>query len=201
MQGDTFKTIDAVSEGLYKEKGSKFISYAHPVHDVEEVKQLLDTYKKTFYDARHVCYAYMIGPEGDVFRANDDGEPSGTAGRPILGQIQSYGLTYVLVVVIRYFGGILLGTGGLVFAYKSAASDALGSAVIIEKTVDVNYSIVFAFRFLNDVMRIIKNLDAQIISQDYKMECQIKLRIRKNNSSRLYNALEKVESLSFKDCI
>lgn len=201
MQGDTFKTIDAVSEGLYKEKGSKFISYAHPVHDVEEVKQLLDTYKKTFYDARHVCYAYMIGPEGDVFRANDDGEPSGTAGRPILGQIQSYGLTYVLVVVIRYFGGILLGTGGLVVAYKSAASDALGSAVIIEKTVDVNYSIVFAFRFLNDVMRIIKNLDAQIISQDYKMECQIKLRIRKNNSSRLYNALEKVESLSFKDCI
>lgn len=201
MQGDTFKTIDAVNEGLYKEKGSKFISFAHPVHDVEEVKKLLDSYKKTFYDARHVCYAYSIGPEGEFFRANDDGEPSGTAGRPILGQIQSYGLTDVLVVVIRYFGGILLGTGGLVVAYKSAASDALGSAVIIEKTVDVEYSIIFEFRFLNDVMRIIKNLDAQIISQSYEMECHVRLRIRKNNSKRLYNALENVESLSFKDCI
>ena len=201
MQGDTFKTIDAVSEGLYKEKGSKFISFAHPVKDVEAIKLLLDTYKKTYYDARHVCYAYMIGPEADVFRANDDGEPSGTAGRPILGQIQSFGLTDVLVVVIRYFGGILLGTGGLVVAYKSAASEALGSAVIIEKTVDVEYSIMFEFRFLNDVMKIIKSLDAQIISQSYEMECQIKLRIRKSNSIRLYNALEKVESLSFKDCI
>ena len=201
MQGDTFKTIDAVSEGLYKVKGSKFISFAHPVNDVEAVKQLLDTYKKIYYDARHVCYAYMIGPEGDAFRANDDGEPSGTAGRPILGQIQSFGLTDVLVVVIRYFGGILLGTGGLVVAYKSAASEALGSAVIIEKTVDVEYCIVFEFRFLNDVMRIIKTLDAQIISQDYEMECQVRLRIRKDNSTRLYIALEKVESLSFKDCI
>lgn len=199
MQKDTYKTIEAASEGLYKEKGSKFLAFAHPVNTVEEVKTHLESYRKTYYDARHVCYAYSIGPEGEEFRANDDGEPSGTAGRPILGQIQSFGLTNVLVVVIRYFGGILLGTGGLVVAYKSAAADALQAAIVLEKTVDADFKIRFEFPFMNDVMRIVKQLDVQIVEQGYEMDCIMQLRIRKNDAPRLEDALSKVESLRFID--
>lgn len=197
MQGDIYKTIKGLSEGLYKEKGSKFLAFAHPVESVDEVKLLLEGYRKTYYDARHVCYAYCIGPDGEEYRANDDGEPSGTAGRPIFGQIQSFGLTNVLVVVIRYFGGILLGTGELVVAYKTAAAEALGSAEIVEKTVDVDFTFRFEFIFMNDVMRIVKSLEAQIISQEYEMDCIMHLRIRKNDAERLAGALEKVESLHF----
>jgi len=199
MQGDTFKTVKTISDGIYKEKGSKFIAFAHPVISVDEVKIILEQYRKTYYDARHVCYAYILGPDGDTYRANDDGEPSGTAGRPIHSQILSFGLTNVLVVVIRYFGGVLLGTGGLVVAYKSAAADALGSADIIEKTVDTDYSFSFEFPFMNDVMRIVKSLDVQIISQDFGMDCKMTLRVRKNDAERLASALEKVESLCFED--
>ncbi len=197
MQDDTYKTIRTFSEGLYKEKGSKFLSFAHPIESVSEVKPILEQYRKTYYDARHVCFAYALGPDASETRSNDDGEPSGTAGRPILGQIQSFGLTNVLVVVIRYFGGILLGTGGLVVAYKASAADALQAAEILEKTVDVEFSIHFEFPFMNDVMKLVKNLDAHILSQDYDMDCGMKLRIRKREADRLEAALHKVETLRF----
>lgn len=196
---DTFNTISAISEGIYKEKGSKFIAFAHPVVSVDEVKKLVEVYRKTYYDARHVCYAYSLGPEGEEYRANDDGEPSGTAGRPILGQLQSFGLTNVLVVVIRYFGGILLGTGGLVVAYKSATADALQSAIILEKTVDADFLFHFEFPFMNDVMRIVKNTNARIVQQGYETNCMMQLRIRKNDAAYLKEALRKVESLRFVD--
>lgn len=199
MQKDTYKTIRNVSEGIYKEKGSKFLAFAHPVSKVEEVKIYLDQYRKTYYDARHVCYAYSIGPTGEEYRAFDDGEPSGTAGRPILGQIQSFGLTNVLVVVVRYFGGILLGTGGLVVAYKTAAAEALQASEIIEKTVDVELKFRFEFPFMNDVMRLVKQYEAQMLAQDYEMDCIMQLKIRKNDAPLMRDALSKVESLRFVD--
>jgi uncharacterized YigZ family protein len=197
MHEDTYRTIQAFSEGLYKEKGSKFLAFAHPVASVEAIKILLDQYRKTYYDARHVCYAYALGPDAAETRSNDDGEPSGTAGRPILGQIQSFELTNVLVVVIRYFGGILLGTGGLVVAYKTAAADALQSAEILEKTVDIDFSIHFEFPFMNDVMKLVKSLDVHILSQDYNMDCGMMLRIRQRDAERLEAALRKIETLRF----
>lgn len=197
MLEDTYQTILALSEGLYKEKGSKFLAFALPVETVVEVKTLLDQYRKTYYDARHVCYAYTLGPDAAETRSSDDGEPSGTAGRPIQGQIQSFGLTNVLVIVVRYFGGILLGTGGLVVAYKAAAADALQSAKILEKTVDVEFSIRFEFQFMNDVMKLVKNLDAHILSQDYDMNSGMKLRIRKREAEHLETALAKIETLRF----
>jgi uncharacterized YigZ family protein len=197
MQSDVFKTISGFSEGLFKDKGSKFLAFAHPVESVDEIKMILEGYRKSYHDARHVCYAYVLGPEGYEFRANDDGEPSGTAGRPIHGQIQSFGLTNILVVVIRYFGGVLLGTSGLINAYKSAAVEALSTAVVIEKTVDVDYIIKFEFPLLNDVMKLIKNSGAAIISQEYEMDCVMHIRIRKRDALRLKEAFEKVDTLHF----
>lgn len=194
---DTFQTIKGLSEGIYKEKGSKFIAFAHPIESVSAVKVILEGYRKTYYDARHVCYAYALGPDASETRANDDGEPSGTAGRPILGQIQSVGLTNILVVVIRYFGGILLGTGGLVVAYKAAAADALQNAEILQKTIDLDFAIRFEFPFMNDVMKLVKTLDVQILSQDYDMDCGMKLRIRQRDAERLESALGKIETLRF----
>ena len=197
MQEDTFRTIGALSEGLYKEKGSKFLAFAHPVESAAEVKCLLDQYRKTYYDARHVCFAYALGPEAAETRSSDDGEPSGTAGRPILGQIQSFDLTNVLVVVIRYFGGILLGTGGLVVAYKAATAEALQHADILKKTVDIDFTIHFDFPFMNDVMKLVKKLDVRILSQDYDENCGMNLRIRKRDAERLSSDLGKIETLRF----
>ena len=151
---DTYKTITDIAEGIYTEKRSKFIAIAIPVHTVEEIKQHLDIYQKKYYDARHVCCAYMLGHERKDFRANDNGEPSGTAGKPILGQINSNGLTDILIVVVRYFGGIKLGTSGLIVAYKAAAAEAIANATIIEKTVDDEIAVAFEYPFMNDVMRI-----------------------------------------------
>jgi len=173
------------------------MAFAHPVESVGEVKTLLDHYRKTFYDARHVCFAYTLGPDASQTRSSDDGEPSGTAGRPIQGQILFFGLSNVLVVVIRYFGGILLGTGGLVVAYKAAAADALQAAEILEKTVDVVFSIRFEFPYMNDVMKLVKNLDACILSQEYDQNCGMKLRIRKKEAKHLETALGKIETLRF----
>lgn len=197
MLEDTYQTIKALSEGLYKEKGSKFLAFSHPVESATEVKTLLDQYRKTYYDARHICFAYRLGPDAAESRSSDDGEPSGTAGRPIQGQIQSFGLTNVLVIVVRYFGGILLGTGGLVVAYKAAAADALQSAEILKKTVDVEFNIRFEFSFMNDVMKLVKNIDAHILSQDVDMDCGMKLCIRKREAQRLEAALSKIETLRF----
>ena len=194
---DTFKTIAKLAEGTYTEKRSKFLAFAIPVRSVEEVKELVKSYEKKFYDARHVCYAYMLGAERTDFRANDNGEPSGTAGRPILGQINSFGLTDILIIVVRYFGGIKLGTSGLIVAYKAAAQEALNAAEIIEKTVDAELSFVFEYPFLNDVMRIVKEESPEIISQDFDNDCRMTLRIRKSQFDRLQARLKKVETLRF----
>lgn len=194
IQEDTYKTIIGVAEGIYTEKRSKFIAIVIPVHTVEEIKQHLDIYQKKYYDARHVCYAYMLGHERKDFRANDNGEPSGTAGKPILGQINSNGLTDILIVVVRYFGGIKLGTSGLIVAYKAAAAEAIANATIIEKTVDDEIAVAFEYPFMNDVMRIVKEEEPEILEQSYDMDCLMKLRIRRSMMGKLRARLEKVET-------
>jgi len=196
---DTYKTIVTSSEGIYKEKGSKFLSFAFPVNTSEEVKELIKTHKKDFYDARHVCFAYMLGAERKEWRANDDGEPSGTAGRPVLGQINSRELTNILVIVVRYFGGVLLGTGGLTTAYKEAAADALNQAEIIEKTVDISLTIHFDYLLLNDVMRIIKDTNPQILQQTFDNRCFMQLSIRKQDAVLLKSKLEKISGVMMND--
>lgn len=197
LQEDTYKTIEEISESIYTEKRSKFIAIALPVRTVEEVKSYLEEYQKKYYDARHVCYAYMLGAERKDFRANDNGEPSGTAGRPILGQINSFELTDILVIVVRYFGGIKLGTSGLIVAYKTVASQALEEAIVIEKTVDEDVSFAFEYPFMNDVMRIVKEEGPEILGQSYDMDCFMTLRIRKSSMPKLRSRLEKVETLRF----
>lgn len=196
---DTYKTIAKLVEGTYFEKRSKFLAFAIPVRSLDEVKEYLKFYEKKYFDARHVCYAYMLGAERVDFRANDNGEPSGTAGKPILGQINSFGLTDVLIVVVRYFGGIKLGTSGLIVAYKAAAQDALNAAEIIEKTVDADISFLFEYPFMNDVMRIVKEESPEIVSQDFDNDCLMTLRIRKSQFDRLKERLKKVETLRFSE--
>jgi uncharacterized YigZ family protein len=194
---DTYRTIKAASEGAYSEKRSKFLAFAMPVRSVEEVKQIVAEYQKKYYDARHVCYAYMLGAERKEFRANDNGEPSGTAGKPILGQINSNELTDILIVVVRYFGGVKLGTSGLVVAYRLAAAEAIAAAEIVEKTVDEDVTFHFEYPFMNDVMRIVKEEEPQIVVQDFDNDCTMTLRIRKDSMPRLKARLEKVSSLCF----
>ena len=189
---DTYKTITEPSEGIYTEKRSKFIAIALPVRTHEEIKAHLETYQKKYYDARHVCYAYMLGHERTDFRANDNGEPSGTAGKPILGQINSNELTDILIV--RYFGGIKLGTSGLIVAYKAAAAEAIATATIVEKTVDDEVTVLFEYPFMNDVMRIVKEEEPEILRQSYDMDCSMTLRIRRSMMPRLRARLEKVET-------
>ena len=196
---DTYKTIAKLAEGTYTEKRSKFLAFAIPVRSLDEIKEHLKAYEKKYYDARHVCYAYMLGAERTDFRANDNGEPSGTAGRPILGQINSFGLTDILIIVVRYFGGIKLGTSGLIVAYKAAAQEALNAAEIIEKTVDADITFLFEYPFMNDVMRIVKEESPEIISQDFDTDCRMTLRIRKSQFERLKERLRKVETLRFAD--
>ena len=194
IQEDTYKTIIGVAEGIYTEKRSKFIAIAIPVHTVEEIKQHLDIYQKKYYDARHVCYAYMLGHERKDFRANDNGEPSGTAGKPVLGQINSNGLTEKLIVDERYFGDMKLGTSGLIVAYKAAAAEAIANATIIEKTVDDEIAVAFEYPFMNDVMRIVKEEEPEILEQSYDMDCLMKLRIRRSMMGKLRARLEIVET-------
>lgn len=194
---DTYQTIKDKSEGQTTEKRSKFLAFAHPVESPEEIKPLVDECRKVFYDARHVCWAYIIGPEGEQFRANDDGEPSGTAGKPILGQIKSHGLTNVVIIVVRYFGGIKLGTSRLIAAYREAASDALENATIITKTVNEELSFSYEYPMMNSVMKIIKDLEPQIISQSYDNDCLMTLQIRKSLLSQLKQKLQKVDTLRF----
>lgn len=190
---DEYKTItERVGEGYYSEKRSKFLAFAHHVETQEQIKELLARYRKEYYDARHVCYAYMLGAERLDFRANDDGEPSSTAGKPILGQINSRELTDVLVVVVRYYGGVNLGTSGLIVAYREAASDALEHAETVTRQVEelVNYS--FAYPQMNDVMRIVKEMSPRIVSQQFDNTCEITLAIRKSEAEELRNRLEKL---------
>lgn len=199
MTEDTYKTIAAPAESVYTEKRSKFIAIALPVRTLAEIKAYLDEYQKKYYDSRHVCYAYMLGAERKEFRANDNGEPSGTAGKPILGQINSNELTDILVIVVRYFGGIKLGTSGLIVAYKTAAAQALSEAQIIEKTVDEQVTVVFEYPFMNDIMRIVKEESPEILNQSYDMDCVMTLRIRKSQMPRLRMRLEKVETARISD--
>ena len=189
---DEFKTIKSEGEGYYTEKRSKFLAFAHHVSSVEEIKDILARYRKKYFDARHVCYAYMLGPERTEFRANDDGEPSSTAGKPILGQINSNELTDILIVVVRYYGGVNLGTSGLIVAYREAAADAIAHCEIETHQVEEVVSYTFAYPMMNDVMRIVKEMQPRIISQTYDNTCEIKLGIRKSEAEQLRNRLQKL---------
>lgn len=194
MAEDQYKTISehGFGEGFYSEKRSKFLAFAHHVTSVDEVKTLLASYRKKYYDARHCCYAYVLGPERSVFRANDDGEPSSTAGKPILGQINSCGLTDVLIVVVRYYGGVNLGTGGLIIAYKTAASYALAHATIELRQVEEIVTFDFSYPMMNEVMHVVKEMQARIISQQFDNTCSITLRIRKGEADLLRSRLNKL---------
>ena len=189
---DEYKTIATTSEGFYSEKRSKFLAFAHHVESVDEIKQLLDGYRKKYYDARHVCYAYMLGAERKDFRANDDGEPSSTAGKPILGQINSQELTDILVVVVRYYGGVNLGTSGLIVAYREATADALAHATVELRQVEEQIKYSFAYPLMNDVMRIVKEMQPRIVSQQFDNTCEIVLSIRKSEAEQLRAKLSKL---------
>ena len=189
---DEYKTIKNNSEGFYSEKRSKFLAFAHHVESVDEVKELIAQYRKKYYDARHVCYAYMLGANREEFRANDDGEPSSTAGKPILGQINSNELTDILIVVVRYYGGVNLGTSGLIIAYREATADAIAHAEIETRQVEEDVTYDFPYVMMNDVMRIVKEMQPRIISQTYDNTCQIKLSIRKSEAEQLRQRLKKL---------
>lgn len=189
---DEYKTIDDIGQGVYTEKRSKFLAYAHPVNSIEQIKDLLANYRKQHYDARHVCYAYMLGPERLDFRANDDGEPSSTAGKPILGQINSRELTNILVVVVRYYGGVNLGTGGLIVAYRTAAALAIDNAPMVSKLIEEIVTFSFPYVMMNSVMRVVKESDAQIVSTDFENTCEIKLSIVRSKAEELRNRLKKL---------
>lgn len=194
---DTYRTIECKAEGLYKEKGSKFIAFAFPVHTEEEIKLILENLRGKYYDARHHCYAYRLGADKLRFRANDDGEPSSTGGKPILGQIVSNDLTNVLIVVVRYFGGIKLGVSGLINAYRTAAADAIEHAAIVEKTEDEVIKIRFSYAVLNEVMRVIKEMDPEVFERNFELECRMTLALRRTSMQVLVERLRKIESLSF----
>lgn len=193
---DTYYTISKKSEGLYKEKGSKFIAMAFHVTSEDQVKDILHQLRKDYYDARHHCYAYVLGFKGETWRANDDGEPSSTAGKPIHGQIVTRNLTNVLVVVIRYFGGTKLGVSGLIHAYKTAAFDALSNADIIVKTVNDVFDISFSFSAMNEVMKLIKDEELKVLNQKFDNQCTIKFMVRQSKSSMVLNRIEKIDSAS-----
>ncbi len=195
MTDDEFLTLKAKGEAVYTEKRSRFIGVAMPVASIDEVKEIIAQYQKEYYDARHICYAYMLGAERKTFRANDNGEPSGTAGKPILGQINSAGLTDTLVIVVRYFGGIKLGTSGLALAYKQAAAMAIEAGGTVAKTVDAEVSFNFEYPHLNDVMRIVKEESPTITEQQFDLHCKMTLSIRKSKLPALIEKLSKVQTL------
>ena len=188
---DSYKTIDEtiVGEGYYTEKRSKFLAYAHHVETVDQAKSIIAGYRKKYYDARHCCFAYVLGPNGEEFRANDDGEPSSTAGKPIMGQITSHELTNILICVIRYYGGVNLGTGGLIVAYRTAASDAIDHSKIVTRLVEEQVVFRFTYPMMNGVMGIVKDMQPKIISQTFDNDCEIVLSIRKSQAEELRNRL------------
>ena len=193
---DTYLTIAAPSEGLYKEKMSKFLAFAEPCRTSEQAKEIVTRYKKEYFDARHVCWAYMLGAERTDFRSNDDGEPSGTAGKPILGQINSFNLTDLCVIVVRYFGGIKLGTSGLIEAYRTAAQEALNTASIEEKIIEETITVHFQYPLMGDVMRIVKEENATVLSQDFVEDCRLTLSLRKNQMPRMRSRFENTFGVS-----
>lgn len=190
---DEYKTItNKIGEGTYSEKRSKFLAFSHHVETLDEVKQIVASYRKKYYDARHVCYAYMLGVERTEFRANDDGEPSSTAGKPILGQINSNDLTDILIIVVRYYGGVNLGTGGLIVAYKAAAALAIENSVQETRQVEELVRYDFPYVMMNDVMRVVKEMQPRIVSQEYDNTCSITLSIRKSEAETLRGRLKKL---------
>lgn len=197
METDEFLTIANPSEGIYKEKGSKFLAFAFPVESEEQAKQHLDELRNQYHDARHHCYAYLIGPEMDTRRMNDDGEPSSTAGKPIFGQIRSHNLTNILIVVVRYFGGTLLGTSGLIRAYKSAAGDTLSNAKIIKKTIQSFYQIRFDYSLMSSVEKILHDLDIRPCEKTFEADCTYKVGIRKNMEQKMAEQLSRINGLHY----
>ena len=189
---DEFKTITNVGEGTYSEKRSKFLAFSHHVESEDDIRELLAFYRKKYFDARHVCYAYMLGAERKIFRANDDGEPSSTAGKPILGQINSSGLTDILIVVVRYYGGVNLGTGGLIVAYKTAAAAAIENSVVETRQGEEIVTYNFPYVMMNNVMRVVKDMKPRILSQTYDTTCEIKLSIRLSEAEILKARLAKL---------
>ncbi|MCU0472866.1 MAG: YigZ family protein [Bacteroidales bacterium] len=194
---DTYKTIRLASSGVYKDKGSKFISAAYPVSEEPEIKAIIEEVRKEHHEARHHCYAYMLGKDMQTWRANDDGEPSGTAGRPILGQIRSFGLTNVLIVVSRYFGGTLLGVSGLINAYKSAAESALLNAEITDHIINESYDITYPYSAMNDVMKILKEENVIQADHTFDLECRIRIQFRKSSSEKILSRLSRIEGLKY----
>lgn len=189
---DSYLTIKTTGEGYYTEKRSKFLAFAHHVDSVDEAMDIIASYRKKYYDARHCCYAYMLGSDREVFRANDDGEPSSTAGKPILGQINSNNLTDILIVVVRYYGGVNLGTGGLIVAYRTAAADAIAHATVEERLVEETITYEFTYPMMNGVMRIVKDMQPRIVSQKFDTSCEIVLAIRKSKAAELKDRLAKL---------
>lgn len=195
---DTYRTINSTSEGIFRDKGSKFIAYAYPVRTDEEVKQHLTKLRSEHAKARHFCWALRLSPDRSVFRIQDDGEPSGTAGRPILNTILSADVTNILIVVVRYFGGTLLGVPGLINAYKTAAAEAIKASEIIEKTVNDIYEIHFDYLMMNDIMRLIKEEQLQVLDQNFDNDCTIKIEVRKSALNNIISKLEKIEGIELK---
>ena len=191
---DSYQTIAQKSEGTYTELRSKFLAFAHPVKTVDEAMALVEQYQKEYYDARHVCWAYMLGPERETFRSNDNGEPSGTAGKPILGQINSHELTDIIILVVRYFGGVKLGTSGLIVAYRTAAAEAIEAAETITCTVDEEYTFTFEYLLMTAVMKVVRDMEARIVSQGYDMDCSMTVSIRRGKMQELQEKLAKVMS-------
>jgi len=198
MESDTYKTVVTYSQGIYKEKGSRFIAMAYPVTSREEIKSILAKIRKEHFNAKHHCYAYMLGLKRLTWRVNDDGEPSGTAGKPILGQINSYNLTNIIIVVSRYFGGTLLGVSGLINAYRAAAATAIKNAEITEQTIQEFYELTFPYSSANDVMRIIKEENAGQSHQNFDLTCSIIVNFRLSAGSRILDRFSRIEDLKYK---
>ena len=195
---DTYHMPTNTSEGLYKEKGSKFIGYAFPVFSEEDVKERLEEVRKKEYAARHHCYAYTLHPDKSAWRANDDGEPANTAGKPILGQIQSKDLTNILIVVVRYFGGVKLGVGGLITAYRAAAADALENISIEKRFVKEIYEVAFQYPQMNEVMRLVKDKSLEVVNQDFQIDCKLIFAIRKSQADTVVAAFKKNHELTIR---
>lgn len=193
---DTYLTISAPSEGVYREKMSKFLAFAHPVATVEEAKGVIAQYQKKYFDARHVCWAYMLGFDRCTFQSNDNGEPSGTAGKPILGQINSFGLTDVVIVVVRYFGGIKLGTSGLIVAYREAAKEALEAAPIVERKLMKRVAFTFPYLSMNDIMRAVKQLQLEICQQTFDNSCSMTVSVRADDYDKVMTRLADIDGVS-----
>ncbi|MCQ2605157.1 MAG: YigZ family protein [Bacteroidales bacterium] len=199
MAEGTYKTIECPSEGLYKEKGSKFLAFAFPVLSEEDAKNKLTDIQKKHHSARHHCWAYKLGNQGERFRSSDDGEPSNSAGKPILGQLEAFGVTNVMVVVVRYFGGVLLGVGGLVHAYKESAKDALTQATIVEKVIQSCYVVQFAYEQSNAVMNILKRMNCEIVQQTFDLACSVRFMVAQKVENECVSALQKIAEIRLAD--